>query len=247
MKVSIVTVVLNCENFISCCIDSVLMQKHDDIEYIVIDGKSTDGTISRIEKYRDQIHCYISEPDQGFYSALNRGLALATGEIVGILNADDVLANADVISSIVDKFMQTGCDAVYGNLNYTSRNNLDCIIRKWRSKSFLRSYLHFGWMPPHPTLYLKRSIYVKHGCYSMNFGHSADYEFILRLFYKHQIYAVFVDQLFVKMRIGGISNGSLSQLIKGCREDYQAMVFHQLPFPFISAVGKKFRKIEQFL
>ncbi|MET3114761.1 glycosyltransferase involved in cell wall biosynthesis [Pedobacter sp. CG_S7] len=247
MKVSIITVVLNCANYISDCIDSILIQTHKNIEYIVIDGKSVDGTIAVIEKYLPSIDYFISVPDEGIYSALNKGLSVATGEIIGILNADDVLANAHVISTIVENFKNSTCDAVYGNLNYTSRNDINQVIRRWRSKSFRRNAVKYGWMPPHPTIYIKKEVFFKHGNYSMEYGHSSDYELILRFFYKHQIVAVFVDQLFVKMRMGGVSNGSVKQLLRACSEDYRAMILNDIPIPLVAIVGKKLRKIEQFL
>lgn len=247
MKVSIITVVLNCVNYIADCIDSILIQNHNDIEYIVIDGKSTDGTIIVIEKYQSFIDYFVSVPDEGIYSALNRGLSIATGDVIGILNADDVLADAHVISTIVENFKNKSCDAVYGNLNYTSRNDLNHVIRIWRSKSFQRNSVKYGWMPPHPTIYIRKEIFLKYGNYSMNYGHSSDYELILRFFYKHQIVAVFVDQLFVKMRIGGVSNGSVKQLLMACSEDYRAMILNDIPSPIMAIVGKKIRKIEQFI
>jgi glycosyltransferase involved in cell wall biosynthesis len=246
MKVSIITVVLNCAKYISGCIGSVIMQAHADIEYIIIDGKSTDGTVAVIEKHLAHIACFISSPDDGFYSALNRGLNLATGEVIGILNADDVLADTQVISTIVHNFKQTNCDAVYGNLIYTTKHDIDKVIRKWKSGTFHRNAVKYGWMPPHPTIYIKKKIFQKLGYYSMDFGHSSDYELILRFFYKHQVRAVYVDKLFIKMRTGGMSNGSLLQLAKACAEDYRAMVINEIPNPLIAMVGKKLRKIEQY-
>ena len=168
---------------------------------------------------------------------------MATGEIIGILNADDVLADADVISTVVENFKNNSCDAVYGNLNYTNRHDVSQVTRKWRSSSLRRNALKFGWMPPHPTIYIRKEIYTKFGSYSLDYGHSSDYELILRLFYKHQIKSVFVDKLFVNMRKGGISNGTYKQLLKAFSEDYRAMVFNEIPLPFMAVVGKKLRKI----
>ena len=247
MKVTVITAVLNSAPYISDCIESVLMQRHPDIEYIVIDGNSTDGTVAIIKKYSAHIHCFISVRDGGFYAALNTGLNLATGEIIGILNADDILADTDVISTVVENFRKNSCDAVYGNLNYTNRDNLDQVIRIWRSKSFRRNSVKYGWMPPHPTVYIKKEIFNKLGNYSMNYGHSSDYELILRFFYKHRISSFYVDKLFIKMRLGGMSNGSFKQIFKACNEDYRAMIFNDIPFPLLAIVGKKLRKIEQYL
>ncbi|WP_432713100.1 glycosyltransferase family 2 protein [Pedobacter sp.] len=246
MKVSIVTIVLNCEKYIADCIDSVLIQDYQEIELIIIDGKSTDSTIPIIKSYLPQVSYFISVADQGFYSALNQALNIATGDVIGILNADDVLADAHVISTIVEKFKNNHCEAVYGNLNYTKRDDVNAVVRTWRSNSFQRNAVHYGWMPPHPTIYIKKEVYERLGDFSMDFGHSSDYELVLRFFYKHHISAVFVDKIFVKMRIGGMSNNSLQQRLKACIADYKAMCVHQVPYPLIALVGKKIRKIEQY-
>mgnify|MGYP003945378095 CR=1 FL=1 len=246
MKVSVITAVFNCASYISSCIDSIAKQKHKEIEYIIIDGNSTDGTVSIINTYAAHVHYFVSEPDNGFYGALNRGISMATGEVIGILNADDVLADADVITTVVENFKNSSCDAVYGNLNYTQRNDLNQVIRKWRSNAYSRKAIKYGWMPPHPTIYIRKEIYLKHGTYSMDYGHSSDYELILRLFYKHQINTVYVDRLFVKMRIGGVSNNTYKQLFKACSADYRAMIFNDIPHPVVAVVAKKLRKLEQY-
>jgi glycosyltransferase involved in cell wall biosynthesis len=246
MKVTIITVVLNSARYIAGCIDSILMQQHPDIEYIILDGASTDGTVAIIEKYLSHIFYFESVKDDDFYSTLNRGLSIANGEIIGILNADDVLADPSVVSIIVKSFLEKNCDAVYGNLNYTKRDNLNTVIRTWRSKKFQRHSLKYGWMPPHPTVYLKKGLFSKLGNYSSNYGASSDYELILRFFYKHRVKAVFVDKLFVKMRLGGVSNSTFKQRLKAITQDYNALLLHNIPYPLIAVIGKKVRKIEQF-
>jgi glycosyltransferase involved in cell wall biosynthesis len=246
MKVTIITVVLNSARYIAGCIDSILMQQHPDIEYIILDGGSTDGTVEIIEKYLSHIFYFESSKDDNFYSTLNRGLSIANGEIIGILNADDVLADPSVVSIIVKNFLEKNCDAVYGNLNYTERDNLNTVIRTWRSKKFQRHSLKYGWMPPHPTVYVRKELFLKLGNYSSNYGASSDYELILRFFYKHRINAVFVDKLFVKMRLGGVSNRTVKQRLKAIAQDYNALLRHNIPYPLIAVIGKKVRKIEQF-
>lgn len=247
MKVSIVTVVLNCAPYIAGCIHSVLQQQEADIEYIVIDGGSSDGTVEIISQYLEGISKFISEKDEGYYSALNHGIRLATGDIVGILNADDVLADPYVISSIAGCFMQFNCDALYGNLVYTARHDINVVIRNWRSKSFLLSSIKYGWMPPHPTLYLRKEVFNSHGLYARNFGLSADYEMIVRLFYKKRIRSVFLNRLIVRMRSGGVSNHGVRQLCKAIIADYKVLVFNQVPRPFVALAGKKLRKLKQFI
>ncbi|WP_432707979.1 glycosyltransferase family 2 protein [Pedobacter sp.] len=247
MKVSIVTVVLNCAEFIAGCIQSVLQQQEADIEYIVIDGGSSDGTIEIISQYLEGISIFISEKDEGYYSALNRGIQLATGDIVGVLNADDILADPYVISCIIGCFSYSACDAIYGNLVYTARHNINVVIRNWRSNSFLPSSIKYGWMPPHPTLYLRKEVFHSHGLYARNFGLSADYDMIIRLFSKKGIRSVFLDRLIVRMRSGGVSNRGVKQLWMAVIADYKVLVFNQVSQPFVALAGKKIRKLKQFI
>jgi glycosyltransferase involved in cell wall biosynthesis len=247
MKVSLITVVYNAEKYITDCIESVLKQTYTDIQYIVIDGASTDTTISLIEKYQDQIHYFISEKDEGIYHAINKGIAVATGQIIGILNADDMLASPNVISEVVSVFENRQIEAVYGNLNYVDRQNTNRVIRKWISKPYLKKDILLGWMPAHPTLYVKAELYQKYGNYSLTHGTAADYELILRLFYKFQINAVFIDKLMVNMRTGGLSNNSLKQRYLAMLNDYKALKSNKISFPLITLILKKITKIPQFL
>lgn len=247
VKVSIVTVVLNCAPYIAGCILSVLQQQEADIEYIVVDGGSSDGTVEIISQYLSEISTFISEKDDGYYSALNRGIRLATGDIVGVLNADDVLADPYVISCIAGCFRQSTCDAIYGNLVYTARHDINIVIRNWRSNSFLPSSIKYGWMPPHPTLYLRKEVFNAHGLYASDFGLSADYEMIIRLFYKKKIHSVFLNLLIVRMRAGGLSNKGVKQLCSAILADYKVLVFNQIPRPFLALAGKKLRKLKQFI
>ncbi|MBG6236427.1 glycosyltransferase [Pedobacter sp. CAN_A7] len=247
MKVSIVTVVLNCAPYISACIHSVLQQRDADIEYIVIDGGSDDGTVEIISQYLANISIFISEKDEGYYSALNRGIRMATGDIVGVLNADDVLADPYVISCIAGCFEQSRCDAIYGNLVYTARHDINVVIRNWRSKPFLPSLIKYGWMPPHPTLYLRKEIFNSYGLYAKNFGLSADYEMVIRLFYKKKIQTVFLNHLIVRMRSGGLSNHGIRQFCRAIIADYKVLVFNHVPYPFVALAGKKLRKLKQFI
>lgn len=247
MKVTIVSAVLNEKDFIASCMESVLGQDYHDIEYIIVDGASTDGTIDIIKHYSSRVSNFLSENDNGFYDALNKGIRLATGDIIGQLNADDILADPSVVSRIVKEFKKGNCSGVYGNLDYTRRNNLDIIVRKWHSGPFKRQSFESGWMPPHPALYLKKGIYEQYGNYNIAFGSSADYEFMLRLFYRYGITARFADTLFVKMRVGGISTAGWRQFFKVFVQDYKALTVHGVNRPIIAVVLKKSRKIFQFL
>ncbi len=246
MKVTIITPIFNANNYLKDCISSIISQNYNNIEYIVIDGSSDDGSISIIESYKAHISYFLSEKDQGIYDAINKGLQMATGDIIGVLNADDYLAGEDVISALVSCFKRNDCDAVYGNLNYIKRNGLPKIIRKWKSGSFRLKDLEYGWMPAHPTFYIKRAVYKKLGPYALNFGTCGDYELMLRYLYKHQIRAVFLNKLLISMRAGGRSNGSFMKLFKGCVHDYRALRYNKIPHPMLTLILKRLRKLKQF-
>jgi glycosyltransferase involved in cell wall biosynthesis len=181
------------------------------------------------------------------YDALNKGIAAATGELIGIVNADDYLVDSDVISAVAGFLIRHNADAVYGNLNYVKRSRPTVIKRSWRSNPSNRGKLRFGWMPAHPALFIKKSCFQRYGHYSLELGTAADYELILRFFYKHQMHAVFLNKLIVHMRMGGMSNRNLKSLLDACTNDYRAMVHNQLPAPLLALVCKKLRKLNQFI
>lgn len=247
MKVSLITVVYNGEKYLNECIQSVIAQDYVDLEYIVIDGGSTDTTLSIVERYKDDISKFVSEKDKGMYDALNKGIAYANGEIIGILNADDMLASNDVISNIVEKFKAEKADGVYGNLNYINPNQSNGIVRKWVSKSFTKRDIQLGWMPAHPTLYLKKKLFREFGNYSLDYGTAADYELMLRFLYQHEIKAVFLNQLIVDMRIGGMSNANAKQRYYALLNDLKAIRSNSIRYPVITLLLKKLSKIGQFL
>lgn len=246
MKVTIITVVFNGEKYLKNCIDSILDQDYKDIEYIVIDGGSTDGSLSIIKSYSNQIHYFISEQDKGMYDALNKGIKMATGDVIGILNADDILASNDVISSIIREFQDKNADAVYGNLNYIDLNTPKKIIRRWISKQFIKKDIQLGWMPAHPTLYLKKELFTSFGSYSLDFGTAADYELMVRFLYVYQVKARYLNKLIVNMRVGGMSNSSLKQRYLALINDYRAIKKNKLPFPLMTIFLKKVSKLQQF-
>jgi glycosyltransferase len=246
MRVSLVTVVFNCSDYIEGCIRSVISQDYNDIEYIIIDGGSTDGTIPLIQKYRNKIDYFITEKDVGMYDALNKGLAVATGDLVGALNADDLFATNDVISSVVNCFKQNKCDMVYGNLNFISRANLKKVTRRWKSKTYQFQNISRGWMPAHPTMYIKRNLIIEEGGYSLNFGSCADYELILRILKRNGSNVVFLNKLMVLMRNGGMSNGSIGKVYRTLINDYRALAFNKIPNPLLVTLLKKLRKLNQF-
>lgn len=244
-KISIITVVFNAANTIENCIDSVLKQTYSNLEYIVVDGQSTDGTMDVVHKYHKNIHKVVSEPDNGIYDAMNKGIALATGDIVGMLNADDCFADSNVLSEVAAGFATSGADIIYGDINYLDiKGN---IIRKWRSGQYRYGYFNWGWMPPHPSFYVKSELFKKFGFYKIQYNSAADYELMLRYIHKHKISAYYINKVMVNMLIGGVSNKSIINRFKAWRNDIIAMRDNGLIFPFFSIICKPFRKISQFI
>ena len=246
MKVSIVTCVFNGVDFIEDTIRSVLGQNYLDVEYILIDGGSTDGTIEVVQRYLSRIAVFVSGPDLGYYDALNKGIRMASGSLIGVLNADDFYADEDVLSAVVQTFRRNSCDALYGNLCVVERWNVRQRNRYWDSLIYSKADLELGWMPAHPTLYLRKSLLVKYGGYVLNLGCSADYEMILRLLYMQQIRVVFLDKLMVMMRAGGMSSASFQVRLKTLFSDYSALKKSQVPWPLKALLGKKVRKLKQY-
>lgn len=223
MKVSIITVVYNNKTYIEDCIRSVLSQTYKDIEHIIIDGGSADGTLDVIKQYKDKISKVISEPDNGIYDALNKGIRLASGNIVGFLHADDIYANDKVIDKVAYVFMKNSIDSCYGDLQYVKKDNINRVIRHWKSSEYEYRKFKYGWMPPHPTLFVKREIYDKYGSFNTEYKIAADYELMLRLLWKYKISTHYIPEVLIKMRIGGASNKSLKNLIRKSSEDYKAI------------------------
>lgn len=214
MKVSIITVVLNGVETIEDCIKSIIRQTHQDIEYVIIDGGSTDGTIDVIKKYRDKISSWMSEPDKGIYDAMNKGIKVVTGEIIGILNSDDIYTNDSVIETVVKTINEKKVDACYGDLVYVDKPNTNKIIRYWRSCEYQEGLFSKGWVPPHPTFFVKKLVYETYGLFDLNFTLAADYEIMFRFLHKHHITTAYIPAILVKMRLGGSSNRSVSNVIK---------------------------------
>lgn len=246
MKVTIITVTYNSEKYLEDCIRSVLSQDYTDLEYIIIDGKSSDGTLSIIKKYESQISHWISETDRGMYDAINKGMAIATGDVVGILNSDDILASDDVVRKIAEAFQQQQTDTIYGDLEYVDPDDLNKIYRVWKGKPYNRNMFRWGWMPAHPTFYIKRELVAKFGGYENHFYSAADYEFMSRYLYYHKLSSFYLPKLFVKMRRGGQSNQGILKRLRANRRDFLAMRKNKIPFPFIISVLKPLSKLHQY-
>lgn len=221
MKISIITAVWNNKETIKDAVDSVLAQTYPDIEYIVIDGGSTDGTVDIIKSYGDRITKFVSEKDKGIYDALNKGVRVATGDVIGFLHSDDIFADENSVSKIAEAFC-SGVDGVYSDLVYTPKTDLDKVLRYWKSCDYKPSLLKRGWMPPHPTFYLRRELYDRFGLFDLSFRIAADYEFTLRVL-KNNIQISYIPEVLYKMRLGGASNKSLKNIILKSKEDYRAL------------------------
>jgi glycosyltransferase involved in cell wall biosynthesis len=249
MKVSIITVVFNGVSTIEDTIKCILGQTYKNIEYIVIDGGSNDGTLEVIEKYKKQISVVISEKDEGIYDAMNKGIMQSTGEIIGILNADDIYSDQNVVEKIVNRFEEiNNLDVSYSNLEYVVRDNVKRVIRFWKSCPYYPDFFKHGHVPPHPTLFVHRRIYAKFGLYNSNFKVAADYEFMLRIFTSPQILkSAFISEVLVKMRVGGESNKNIKNIIIGNKEIYKAWITYHGKFPFSLLIRRIYSKAKQFL
>ena len=246
MKISIITPSFNSEKTIEDAIKSVIGQTYKDIEYIIIDGGSKDKTLEIINKYQDKVSKVVSEKDRGLYDAINKGIKLATGEIIGNLNSDDIYENNKVLELVAETFEKTKCDVCWGDLVYVKKDNLNKITRVWKSSEFKTGKFKTGWHPPHPTFFVKREIYEKFGVFRENFKIAADYELMLRLLEKHQVKSSYIPQTLVRMREGGKSNWkSILNVLKANLECYRSFKINQLPVsPFFIFI-KPFSKIKQ--
>jgi glycosyltransferase len=245
MKISIVTAVRNGRATIADSLRSVATQTFGDREHIVIDGLSTDGTQQVIEERRDTIDVYLSQADTGIYNALNKGLQLCTGDVVGFLHSDDLLASDDVLSKVAQAFADPHVDVVYGDLLYVSKD-VSKSIRHWRAGPFSRGKLARGWMPPHPTLYVRRQIYSQLGGFNETFRIAADYDCILRMFGHRELRATYIPEVLVKMRVGGVSNSSLGNIWRKSAEDYRALRENRIG-GLATLFAKNIRKVGQFV
>lgn len=245
MKISIITVAFNAASTIKDTIESVLSQKDVDLEYIIIDGNSSDNTAEIVQSYGSKIHHFVSEADKGIYDGMNKGVALATGDVVGILNADDIYANETVLQNVLAKF-ETGVDAVYANLVYVDTEDTNKVTRTWISKEYISGSFKKGWMPPHPTFFVKGEVYEKLGSYTLELKSAADYEFMLRVIHKHQIQLAYLNEIIVKMRVGGESNASFKNRIRANKEDRMAWKMNGLNPGVLTFIRKPLSKVGQF-
>lgn len=247
LKVSIITVSYNSSSTIEDTIKSVVSQTYPKIEYIIVDGASTDQTLEICDRYKDKIAKIVSEKDKGIYDAMNKGLQLATGDIIGILNSDDVYNDEKVIEDVVATLTKNNAQALYANLVYVDRDDLKKVKRYWKSGKFKRSGFKWGWMPPHPTVFIAKKHYDEFGGFNLQLKSSADYELMLRFFYKHNITPAYLNRVITRMRMGGESNVTVKNRIKGNKEDRMAWKINGLKANWFTLTIKPLRKLPQFI
>ncbi|MBY6217884.1 glycosyltransferase family 2 protein [Qipengyuania aquimaris] len=246
MKISIITAVFNRVGTIAQAMKSVQAQNYPLVEHVVQDGGSTDGTTDLVAQVADESTKLVSARDSGIYDAINLGIRRATGDVIGLMHSDDFYAHDGVLSKVVDALADPSIAGVYGDLHYVSAENPDWVVRHWRSGHYEPSMLNFGWMPPHPTLYLRREVFEQFGLYDTSFSISADYDAMLRYLVKGQIKLAYIPEVLVKMRLGGESNRSLERILRKSREDLRAIRGNK-----VGGIGtlaaKNLRKLGQFI
>lgn len=246
MKISVITACYNSASTIEDTLLSVTGQDYADLEYILIDGASKDETMEIVNRYKDRIAKIVSEEDKGIYDALNKGIALASGDVIAILHADDLYAHASVLSSVMRVFAEKKSGSLYGDLHYVDRADTNKTIRNWKSGSYYPGIFRKGWMPPHPSFFLRREYYERYGSFDTSFRTAADYELMLRMLEKHKVSTAYLPEVLVKMRVGGVSNVSLKNRIKANQEDRRAWKVNGLNPGLLTLIRKPLSKIAQY-
>ncbi len=247
-KISIITIIFNRVQTIEDCIKSIVKQTYPHIEHIIIDGGSTDGTLDIIRKYESNITTVISEPDNGVYDAMNKGINLATGEIVGLLNGDNVYTDNWVLKKVANAFIDPLVGTCYADLVYVDKFDLNKVIRYWKSCDYRDTLFSEGWAPPHPTFFVRRQVYEKYGVFDLDYKLAADFELMVRFLGKYRIPSVHIPSILVKMRLGGTTNKSIKNIIKQNLEIYRAGKKNNVHIsPFALMFKKSLNRISQFI
>ncbi len=247
MKISIITVTYNSEKTIKDTLASIANQTFKNIEHIIIDGKSTDNTINIIKKSNHNV-VLISEPDNGIYDAMNKGIKIASGDIIGILNSDDLYFDNNIINMVVNEFIiDNELNILYGDLVYVKQYNTSKIVRNWITCDFYNNYFENGNVPPHPSLFLRNKVYEVAGLFNSQFNFASDYEFMLRIFKKHSFKKKYINHFFVKMRLGGATNKSIKNIYLGNIEILKSWFINDLKIPLLLFPKRFFKKLSQFL
>ena len=247
VKITIVTVCYNSAATIRDTLESVALQFNKNFEHIIVDGGSTDGTVAVIREWNKHPIRFISEPDKGIYDAMNKGIRLASGDIIGILNSSDLYYDSHVLENVSVVMSDASVDACYADLIYVDQRNLKKIIRYWKSCVFKKGLFKKGWVPPHPTFFVRRLVYEKYGLFDLNYSLAADFELMARLLERFQIQSIYVPKIFIKMRFGGVTNNSAVNIIRQNIEIYKACKKNNIPLslPFFFITKIIFR-IKQF-
>lgn len=246
LRISVITAVFNGARTIAEAVESVRDQLQADVEHVVMDAGSTDGTIEILESYRSSIAHLSSEPDKGIYDGLNKGIRRATGDVIGFMHSDDMFASRSALQRVARAFEDPAVDAVYGDLLYVHRSDPSRVIRYWKAGGYQRARLLHGWMPPHPTFYVRRGVYERFGDFDTRFRISADYENMLRILWGGHANAAYIPEVQVRMRAGGVSNRSLLNLVKKSCEDFVALRQNGIS-PTHALMLKNMSKLPQFL
>ncbi|MDD2493910.1 MAG: glycosyltransferase family 2 protein [Tissierellia bacterium] len=247
MRVSIITATYNSSAYIADCIKSVNEQTYKDIEHIIIDGASKDNTLDIIKGLPNRVTKIVSERDKGIYDAMNKGISIATGNLIGILNSDDFFTDENVVSNIVNEFTSnTEIEGVYSNLFYVKPDMPQTIVRHWISKPFKTKSFFYGWHPPHPTLYLKSEVYVKYGQFDLDFALAADFELMLRFFERYNIKTKYIDITTIRMRLGGATSKNLENVRKQNIECIEAFKKNEFKAPVLYPIYRLFPKLLQY-
>jgi glycosyltransferase len=246
MKISIITVTYNSANTITDCISSVNKQTYSNIEHIIVDGASKDNTVELIKAIPNRVATLISEPDKGIYDAMNKGILLATGDVIGILNSDDFYANEFVIEEIISCFLENDVDCVFGNINYVSKTQPNRIIRKWTSGNYKSGSFKKGWHPAHPAFFVKKSVFNTNSAFDLKFKLAADFELMLRLLEKQKISNMYYNKVIVHMRLGGATSGSFKNILIQNIECYNAFKRNEIKITPLYILFRILPKIKQF-
>lgn len=246
MKISIITATYNSAATVHDTLTNIARQEYPHIEHLIIDGLSKDATLSIVKAF-PHVFKVVSESDHGIYDAMNKGILLATGEVVGILNSDDFYCNPLVVSKVMEAFSDPAVDVVYGDLQYVKQDNTRIITRTWKAGHFKKKSFYYGWMPPHPAFFVRRRVYDKVGLFNTTLRSAADYELMLRILVKHDMNVRYIPEVLVKMRAGGMSNATLAHRLRANGEDRLAWELNNLKPFFFTTWLKPVRKITQFI
>lgn len=247
MKLSLITVVYNRVATIERAVQSVLQQHYPDVEYIVVDGASTDGTLAVLECYRHRLAQLVSEPDAGMYDALNKGIALATGDVVGILHADDAFAHPQVLSRVASYLQQhPSVDCLYGDVGFVRHENPDKIVRYFSSANFRKSLFRFGFMPAHTSFFCYRRYFEQYGGYRTDLQIAADFDLLFRFLEKHRLQAAYLPEMLVKMNMGGRSTNGLTSTLTINREIRRILRAHNVPSSYLHLYARYFIKVQEY-